>query len=136
MPILVVISLLLILVSKMNLSNIITNRLFSLINLVIAMVCITICYLIVYLINSKVRNKIIKKKIDRLIDNIGKYSFNIYLLHEPIIFIILYFIVDKYINPNILVMLCLSISLSVSILISIIYIKIKEICSREEVTFQ
>ena len=136
MPILVVISLLLILVSKMNLSNMMANILFSLINVVIAMVCITICYLIVYLINSRVKNKIIKEKRDKLINIIGKYTFNIYLLHEPIIFIILYFIADKYINPNIVVMLCLSISVSVSILISIIYIKIKELCSRVEVTFQ
>ena len=91
-PILVVISLALILVSKMKLSSIILSKLFSLIDIVIAIVCITICYLIVYLINNRIKNTVIKDNIDKLINIIGKYSFNIYLLHEPIIFVILHFI--------------------------------------------
>ena len=135
-PILIAISLVLILVSKMKLSNIMLSKLFSLINVVIAIVCITICYLIVYLINNRMKNTIIRGKIDKLINGIGKYSFNIYLLHEPIIFIILYFIASKYINPTILVMVCLSISVSVSILISVIYMKIKRLCNNREITFQ
>ena len=135
-PILVVISLVLILVSKMKLSNIVLSKFFSLINVVIAMICITICYLIVYLINNRIKNIIIKEKIDKLIKIIGKYSFNIYLLHEPIIFIVLYFIAGKYINTTILVMVCLSISVSVSILISVIYMKIKDIFNNREITFQ
>ena len=135
-PILVVISLVLILVSKMKLSNIILSKLFSLINVVIAIVCITICYLIVYLINNRMKNTIIKSNIDKLIDIIGRYSFNIYLLHEPIIFIVLYFIASKYINPTILIILCLTISIFVSVLISIIYNKIKESCNKREVTLQ
>ena len=135
-PILIAISLVLILVSKMKLSNIMLSKLFSLINVVIAIVCITICYLIVYLINNRVQNTIIKEKIDKLINSIGMYSFNIYLLHEPIIFIVLYFIASKYINPTILVMVCLSISVSVSILISVIYMKIKRLCNNREITFQ
>ena len=135
-PILIAISLVLILVSKMKLSNIMLSKLFSLINVVIAIVCITICYLIVYLINNRMKNTIMKEKIDKLINSIGKYSFNIYLLHEPIIFIVLYFIASKYINPTILVMVCLSISVSVSILISVIYMKIKRLCNNREITFQ
>ena len=135
-PILIAISLVLILVSKMKLSNIMLSKLFSLINVVIAIVCITICYLIVYLINNRMKNTIMKEKIDKLINSIGKYSFNIYLLHEPIIFIVLYFIASKYINPTILVMVCLSISVSVSILISVIYMKIKRLCNNIEITFQ
>lgn len=128
-PILIIISLLLILVSKIKLSNIMLSRLFSLINVVIAIICITICYLIIYLVNNRIKNISIKEKIDKLIKFIGKYSFNIYLLHEPIIFIVLHFIASKYINPNILVIVCLSISISVSILISIIYMRIKEFCN-------
>lgn len=135
-PILIAISLVLILVSKMKLSNIMLSKLFSLINVVIAIVCITICYLIVYLINNRMKNAIIRGKIDKLINSIEKYSFNIYLLHEPIIFIVLYFIASKYINPTILVMVCLSISVSVSILISVIYMKIKRFCNNREITFQ
>ena len=135
-PILTAISLVLILVSKIRLSNIMLSKLFSLINVVAALVCITICYLIVYLINNRMKNIIIKDKIDKLINVIGKYSFNIYLLHEPIIFIVLHFISSKYINPNVLVMLCLSISVSISILISIIHIKIKEQWNNKKVTFQ
>ena len=135
-PILIAISLVLILVSKMKLSSIMLSKFFSLINVVIAMICITICYLIVYLINNRMKNIIIKERIDRLIKVIGRYSFNIYLLHEPIIFIVLYFIANKYINPNILVMACLSISVSISILISVTYIKIKRICNNREMTVQ
>lgn len=135
-PVLIAISLVLILVSKMKLSSIMLSKFFSLINVVIAMICITICYLIVYLINNRMKNIIIKEKIDKLINIIGKYSFNIYLLHEPIIFIVLYFIASKCINPNILVIVCLSISVSVSILISIIYTKLKTFCNNEEITFQ
>ena len=135
-PVLITISLVLILVSKMKLSNIMLSKFFSLINVVIAIICITICYLIVYLINNRMKNIIIKEKIDKLINIIGKYSFSIYLLHEPIIFIILYFIANKYISPNILVMACLSISVSVSILISVTYIKIKRICNNREMTVQ
>ena len=135
-PILIAISLVLILVSKMKLSSIMLSKFFSLINVVIAMICIIICYLIVYLINNRMKNIILKEKIDKLINIIGKYSFNIYLLHEPIIFIVLYFIASKYINPTILVMVCLSISVSVSILISVIYMKIKRFCNNREITFQ
>lgn len=135
-PILTAISLILILVSKMRLSNIMLSKLFSLINIVVAIVCIIICYLIVYLINNRMKNITIKDKIDKLINVIGKYSFNIYLLHEPIIFIVLHFISSKYINPNVLVMLCLSISVSISILISIIYAKLKTVCNNREITFQ
>ena len=135
-PILIAISLVLILVSKMKLSSVMLSKFFSLINVVIAMICITICYLIVYLINNRMKNTIIRGKIDKLINGIGKYSFNIYLLHEPIIFIVLYFIASKYINPTILVMVCLSISVSVSILISVIYMKIKRLCNNREITFQ
>ena len=50
--------------------------------------------------------------------------------------IILYFIANKYINPNILAIVCLSISVFVSILISIIYTKLKTLCNKEEITFQ
>ena len=137
-PVLITISLVLILVSKMKLSNIMLSKFFSLINVVIAIICITICYLIVYLINNRMKNIIIKEKIDKLINIIGKYSFSIYLLHEPIIFIILYFIANKYISPNILVMVCLSISISVSLsmLISVIYMKIKYSFNNKEITFQ
>lgn len=135
-PILISISLALILVSKMRVSNIILSKFFSLINVVIAMICITICYLIVYLINNRMKNIIIKERIDKLFKVIGKYSFNIYLLHEPIIFIVLHFIASKYINPNILVTLSLSISVFVSVLITIIYIKIKQYCNKRKVTFQ
>lgn len=135
-PILTAISLVLILVSKIRLSNIMLSKLFSLINVVAALVCITICYLIVYLINNRMKNIIIKDKIDKLINVIGKYLFNIYLLHEPIIFIVLHFISSKYINPNVVVMLCLSISISISILISIIHIKIKEQWNNKKVTFR
>ena len=134
-PILIAISLVLILVSKMKLSNIMLSKLFSLINVVIAIVCITICYLIVYLINNRMKNTIIRGKIDKLINGIGKYSFNIYLLHEPIIFIVLYFIASKYINPTILVIICLSISVFGSVLISIIYNKIKEFFYSKEIIF-
>ena len=135
-PILIAISLVLILVSKMKLSSIMLSKFFSLINVVIAMICITICYLIVYLINNRMKNIILKEKIDKLINIIGKYSFNIYLLHEPIIFIVLYFIASKYINPTILVMVCLSISVSLSMLISVIYMKIKYSFNNKEITFQ
>lgn len=135
-PILIAISLVLILVSKMKLSSIMLSKFFSLINVVIAMICIIICYLIVYLINNRMKNIILKEKIDKLINIIGKYSFNIYLLHEPIIFIVLHFIASKYINPNILVMVCLSISVSLSMLISVIYMKIKYIFNNKEITFQ
>ncbi|WP_289127902.1 acyltransferase [uncultured Clostridium sp.] len=135
-PILIAISLVLILVSKMKLSSVMLSKFFSLINVVIAMICITICYLIVYLINNRMKNIIIKDKIDKLINIIGKHSFNIYMLHEPIIFIILYFIANRYINPNILVMVCLSISILGSILISIIYNKIKELCNNKQINFQ
>lgn len=135
-PILISISLVLILVSKMKLSSIMLSKFFSLINVVIAMICITICYLIVYLINNRMKNIIIKERIDKLFKVIGKYSFNIYLLHEPIIFIVLYFIASKYINATILVIICLSISVFGSVLISIIYMKLKEICNNIEITFQ
>ena len=135
-PILIAISLVLILVSKMKLSSIMLSKFFSLINVVIAMICIIICYLIVYLINNRMKNIILKEKIDKLINIIGKYSFNIYLLHEPIIFIVLHFIASKYINPNILVMVCLSISVSLSMLISVIYMKIKYSFNNKEITFQ
>ena len=135
-PILIAISLVLILVSKMKLSSIMLSKFFSLINVVIAMICIIICYLIVYLINNRMKNIILKEKIDKLINIIGKYSFNIYLLHEPITFIVLHFIASKYINPNILVMVCLSISVSLSMLISVIYMKIKYIFNNKEITFQ
>lgn len=135
-PILISISLVLILVSKTKLSNIMLSKLFSLINVVIAIICITICYLIVYLINNRMKNTVIKEKIDKLINIAGRYSFNIYLLHEPIIFIVLHFIASKYINPNVLVILCLSISVFISILISIIYTKLKTLCNNREITFQ
>ena len=135
-PILIAISLVLILVSKMKLSNIMLSKLFSLINVVIAIVCITICYLIVYLINNRMKNTIMKEKIDKLINITGMYSFNIYLLHEPIIFIVLYFIASRYINPTILVMICLIISIFGSMLISIIYNKIKELFYSKEITFK
>ena len=124
-PILIAISLVLILVSKIRLYSIMLSEVFSLINVVIAIVCIPICYLIIYLINNRIKNKIIKEKIDKVFNIIGKYSFNIYLLHEPIIFIVLYFIARKYINPTILLIMCLSISIFESVLISIIYNKIK-----------
>ena len=120
----------------MKLSSIMLSKFFSLINVVIAMICIIICYLIVYLINNRMKNIILKEKIDKLINIIGKYSFNIYLLHEPIIFIVLYFIASKYINTNILVMVCLSISVSLSMLISVIYMKIKYSFNNKEITFQ
>ena len=58
-PILIVISLVLILVSKMKLSSIMLSKFFSLINVVIAMICITICYLIVYLINNRMKMTVI-----------------------------------------------------------------------------
>ena len=134
--ILIAISLVLILVSKMKLSIIMLSKFFSLINVVIAMICITICYLIVYLIINRMKNIILKEKVDKLINIIGRYSFNIYLLHEPIIFIILYFIARKYINPTILVTICLSISVFGSILISIIYNKIIEIFYSKGIIFQ
>lgn len=135
-PVLIAISLVLILVSKMKLSSIMLSKFFSLINVVIAMICITICYLIVYLINNRMKNIIIKERIDKLFKVIGKYSFNIYLLHEPIIFIILYFIASKYINPTILVIICLSISIFGSVLISIIYNKIKEFFYSKEIILE
>lgn len=135
-PILVTVSLGLILISKIQISNVILSKVFSLISVVIAIVCIIICYLIVYLINNRMKNNM-KKSIDKLIKVAGKYSFNIYLLHEPIIFIILHFIANKYINSTILVMSCLIISIFVSVLISIIYNKIKNVCrNNKQITFQ
>ena len=45
-------------------------------------------------------------------------SFNIYLLHEPLIFIVLSYIASKDINSTILVLVCFIVSIVIPILLT------------------
>ena len=93
-PLLIIISLILILVSKIQINNAILNRVFSLINVVIAVIGITETFLFVYLINNKMKKEKLKDSIDKFINYFSKYSFNIYLLHEPLIFNVLFCLIN------------------------------------------
>ena len=117
-PILIIISLALILVSKITIDNIILSRVFSLINVIIALIGITETFLAVYLLNNKLKSRKLQSNIDKCMKFLNKYSFNIYLLHEPLIFIILSYIASKNINSTILVLVCFSVSIVIPILLT------------------
>lgn len=65
--------------------------------------------------------------INKIIKFIGKHIFNIYLLHEPIIFIILSNINKDRLSPIIVSSTCMLLSVTISTLLSEIYYRIKEI---------
>lgn len=89
----------------------------------IAFIGIALFYLIVNIILSLNEN-IVDSKIYLFL----KYNnFNIYLLHMPIIQIILSVIYDKMISPTVLVLICFTISIWISSIISIILNKYKNI---------
>lgn len=117
-PILIIISLALILVSKITIDNIILSRVFSLINVIIALIGITETFLAVYLLNNKLKSRKLQSNIDKCMKFLNKYSFNIYLLHEPLIFIILSYIASKNINSTILVLACFIVSIVIPILLT------------------
>ena len=62
-----------------------------------------------------------KSKYLNCLKEINKYNFNIYLLHEPIIFIVLSYLLPLNINSTVVVCLCLALSITISILISKFY---------------
>lgn len=131
-PLLIIISLALILVSKIQINNTILNRVFSLINVIIALIGISETFLVVYLINNKMKKEKLKDGIDKFINYFSKYSFNIYLFHEPLIFIVLSYIAAKNINPTILVLLCFIVSIIIPIILLKIYDMIKIIRKSDE----
>lgn len=59
----------------------------------------------------------------RFLEIINKYNFDIYLLHEPIIFIVLYKIRNS--NPSFVVFVCFILSISISIMFAKLYRQIK-----------
>ena len=124
-PILIIISLALILVSKITIDNIILSRVFSLINVIIALIGITETFLAVYLLNNKLKSRKLQSNIDKCMKFLNKYSFNIYLLHEPLIFIVLSFRSLRNINSTFLVLLCLLISISIPIISTNMHDKMK-----------
>ena len=133
--IIMLISLILILVSKIQINNAILNRVFSLINVVIAVIGITETFLFVYLINNKMKKEKLKDSIDKFINYFSKYSFNIYLLHEPLIFIVLSYIAAKNINSTILVLLCFIISIVIPIALYKAYELMKSVTKLNENIF-
>ena len=132
---LIIISLILILVSKIQINNAVLNRVFSLINVVIAVIGITETFLFVYLINNKMKKEKLKDSIDKFINYFSKYSFNIYLLHEPLIFIVLSYIAAKIINSTILVLLCFIISIVIPIALYKAYELMKSVAKLNENIF-
>ena len=62
-----------------------------------------------------------KSKYLNYLKEINNYNFNIYLLHEPIIFIVLSYLLPLNINSTVVVCLCLALSITISILISKFY---------------
>ena len=134
-PLLIIISLILILVSKIQINNAVLNRVFSLINVVIAVIGITETFLFVYFINNKMKKEKLKDSIDKFINYFSKYSFNIYLLHEPLIFIVLSYIAAKNINSTILVLLCFIISIVIPIALYKAYELMKSVTKLNENIF-
>lgn len=93
----------------------IVNILLSQINQrILSILNIMMIYIVIFIASDNLINIIKRSYVFRILD---KYNFSIYLFHEPIIFIILYFISTRYINPTILVGICFTLSIIISILI-------------------
>lgn len=107
------ISLILLVKSKIQYIHGVTSCIYSIIDIIICIIGIVQVYSLVLIINNS-------KYLD-CVKQINKYNFNIYLLHEPIIFIILSYLLPLNINPTIVVFLCFSLSIIISILISKAY---------------
>ena len=107
------ISLILLIKSKIPYIHGVTSCIYSIIDIIICIIGIVQVYSLVLIINNS-------KYLD-CVKQINKYNFNIYLLHEPIIFIILSYLLPLNINPTIVVFLCFSLSIIISILISKAY---------------
>lgn len=105
----------LILLIKSNIPYIygITSCIYSIIDIIICIIGIVQIYSIVLIMN--------KSKYLNYLKEINKYNFNIYLLHEPIIFIVLSYLLPLNINSTVVVCLCLTLSITISILISKFY---------------
>lgn len=108
-----IISLILLIKSKVPYIYGVTSCIYSIIDIIICIIGIVQVYSIVLIIN--------KSKYLNYAKRINKYNFNIYLLHEPIIFIILSYLLPLNINPTIVVFLCFSLSIIISIIISKCY---------------
>lgn len=105
----------LILLIKSNIPYIygVTSFIYSIIDIIICIIGIVQVYSLILIINKSKYLDYVKK--------INKYNFNIYLLHEPIIFIILSYLLSLNVNPTIIVLLCFSLSIIISILILKVY---------------
>ena len=86
----------------------------------------------VYLLNNKLKSRKLQSNIDKCMKFLNKYSFNIYLLHEPLIFIILSYIASKNINSTILVLACFIVSIVIPILLYKVYELIRTITKLKE----
>ena len=71
-----------------------------------------------HLVNNKIKKEKIQNNIDKCIKFLNKYSFNIYLFHEQLIFIVLSYIASKNINSTILVLVCFIVSIVIPILLT------------------
>ena len=108
-----IISLILLIKSKVPYIYRVTSCIYNIIDIIIFIIGIVQVYSIVLIIN--------KSKYLNYAKRINKYNFNIYLLHEPIIFIILSYLLPLNTNPTIVVFLCFSLSIIISIIISKCY---------------
>lgn len=99
--------------SKLPYIKAITWGIYKIIDIVIAILGVVQAYTLVLIINKT-------KFVDKL-NKFNKYNFSIYLLHEPLIYIILSHLLPLNAKPTIVVLLCFSLSITTSILISKIY---------------
>lgn len=94
------------------------NRVSPLVNSTLGIIVCSI--IVIYFINKN--SKILNNRVFKVLD---KYNFTIYLLHEPIIFVILSYLSFESISPFILVNLCFWVSLILSIVLSMLISKSK-----------
>lgn len=123
----VIIPLLVLMKGKLPHIRIITMLTYSTIDNLIAVLGIIQMYLLVVTIKETRLYNIIESKLNY----INKYNFNIYLLHEPIIFILLSNILN--LNPTIVVISNFTLSICISIILAKLYylivFKLKELTS-------
>lgn len=99
-----------------NKPSVIIKVMYRVLNFANPILGIMTCYLLmIYIINKY--EKIVNSKAFKIL---YKYNMYIYILHEPLIFIILSHLINKNISPILLVNICFWISLMLSILLSII----------------
>lgn len=111
----IIIPFLILIKDKLPQIRIITFITYNIIDNLIAILGVIQMYLVVTLIKKLRSYNMIEDKLNY----INKYNFNIYLLHEPIIFIILSCILN--LNPTIVVITCFIFSICISIMISNLY---------------